>query len=597
MYIKKLILDNVGPISSSEYNLPFDNLGNPKPVVLVGQNGSGKSIALSFIVNALIHARQIVFEDAEIEKGKVYKYRSPAYIQAGQHYYLGQVILEDNFETTEWQLDTNRKEFEQRYQFTPARKSWASIPEALTNYFSSNFEDRQDKLRSLLGENCLLYFPPNRFEEPAWLNYDNLVAKAEFTKLKHVSGISNRQFIQYAPLSRIKNWILDVLFDRLNYELQTRVLPNQLNIPLPLHAGYQGPNSTLYNNILQVLRAVLRKEDSLRLGIGPRHRRDVALMRGTEQLLPSIFQLSTGETLLLNLAFSILRDFDLCRTQAYNLSEVRGAVIVDEVDLHLHVDFQHTILPQLLRMFPKVQFFLTSHSPLFLMGMQEAYGKDGFAILSMPEMVEIESERFAEFENVYKIYKESDAYARDLDKVVQEANKPVLFLEGTTDIRYITRASEILGEQNLINRVSLFDGDGFGNLDKVWKHFDTRLSTALARTVVLIYDCDKKCARADKGQLKRRVLAEIQGNPVKTGIENLFNRQTLERAIAVNPAYIDITPSVTKKVRGADFVVPETWAVNPDEKSNLCEWLCANGTADDFRNFQMLFDMLREAAL
>lgn len=596
MYVKKLVLENVGPISSGEFDFPFNETGNPAPVVLVGQNGSGKSIALSFIVNALLSARQEVFEDKEVEEGKVYKYRSPAYIRAGQHYYFGQVVLEQNFEVTEWQLDRTREDFEKFYHFTPSRKSWASIPVTQGNHFSSNFGDRRTDLEKLLNENCFLYFPPNRFEEPAWLNYDNLVAKARFTELKHLSGYSNRQSIQYAPLALNKDWILDVLFDRQSYEARVeRVpLPNQANTSVPLFLGYQGPSATLYQNIIYLLRAVLRQEGDLRLGIGPRQHRNVSLMKGNDLLLPNIFQLSTGESLVLNVGLSILRDFDLCRSPITTIADIRGLVVIDEVDLHLHAEFQYTILPQLLQMFPKIQFLITSHSPLFLMGMQKVFGKEGFVILAMPEVIQIDAERFAEFEHAYQIYRESASYSSDLDAAVRDVHKPALFLEGSIDIRYLTHASKLLGEEALVQRVSLLDGEGFGNLDKVWKHFDTRLSAALPRTVVLVYDCDVRRGNMDKGALRRRVLSEVPENPVRAGIENLFSRETLARAKAARPSFFDITPSFTKQIRGNDVVIPEVWAVNQDEKANLCDWLCEHGTADDFRGFDQLLNIIRE---
>jgi hypothetical protein len=46
------------------------------------------------------------------------------------------------------------------------------------------------------------------------------------------------------------------------------------------------------------------------------------------------------------------------------LVDARGIVLVDEVDLHLHPDWQTTVVPTLAETFPKLQFILTSHSPL-----------------------------------------------------------------------------------------------------------------------------------------------------------------------------------------------------------------------------------------
>jgi energy-coupling factor transporter ATP-binding protein EcfA2 len=46
------------------------------------------------------------------------------------------------------------------------------------------------------------------------------------------------------------------------------------------------------------------------------------------------------------------------------LREVEGVVLVDEIDLHLHPDWQRTIISTLSKALPCIQFIFTSHSPL-----------------------------------------------------------------------------------------------------------------------------------------------------------------------------------------------------------------------------------------
>ena len=77
---------------------------------------------------------------------------------------------------------------------------------------------------------------------------------------------------------------------------------------------------------------------------------------------------------------------------------------MDEIDLHLHAIHQHEILPQLVRMFPQVQFIVTNHSPLFVLGMGKTFGEDGFALYRLPHGQQISPEEFSEFEIAYKIF-------------------------------------------------------------------------------------------------------------------------------------------------------------------------------------------------
>ena len=72
MYAKRVQIINYGPIGELDIEFPFDG-DVPKPVVLVGANGSGKSILLSHIVNGLTSAKDHAYpESPEIEKGKVF---------------------------------------------------------------------------------------------------------------------------------------------------------------------------------------------------------------------------------------------------------------------------------------------------------------------------------------------------------------------------------------------------------------------------------------------------------------------------------------------------------------------------------------------
>ena len=62
MYAKRVQIHNYGPIEHLDIALPFDG-DNPKPALLVGENGSGKSILLSHIVNGLLAAQQVAYPE------------------------------------------------------------------------------------------------------------------------------------------------------------------------------------------------------------------------------------------------------------------------------------------------------------------------------------------------------------------------------------------------------------------------------------------------------------------------------------------------------------------------------------------------------
>jgi AAA domain, putative AbiEii toxin, Type IV TA system len=46
------------------------------------------------------------------------------------------------------------------------------------------------------------------------------------------------------------------------------------------------------------------------------------------------------------------------------LNDISGIVLIDEIDLHLHPAWQRTVVSALAAAFPRLQFVMTSHSPL-----------------------------------------------------------------------------------------------------------------------------------------------------------------------------------------------------------------------------------------
>jgi predicted ATP-binding protein involved in virulence len=369
MPFKRIQIDNVGPISHIDIRFP-KNGENPKPLIIVGENGTGKSILLSHLVNSLIVGKQAVFDDVEVEKGKVFKYRSPNYVKSGEYYSFSSVELDSEEKIQEWQLLLPKAEFEKKFGYTPSRKEWTQIKNEENSKFISTFNG-SDNTKSIFKNQCCLYFPVNRFEEPAWLNLMNLKTKANYTELKHITGYSNREIICTSPLKNNINWLLDLIFDRHTFEIQTQQIPISITSGrspalLPIFTGYKGQSSNIYDAVLKVLKVVLRESGNLRLGAGTRHNRQISVMKDEKVWVPNLFQLSTGEVQLINLFLSIIRDYDLSDGELNNLSDIKGIVIIDEIDSHLHTVHQKDVLPELIKSFPNVQLTVFNEYHSFL---------------------------------------------------------------------------------------------------------------------------------------------------------------------------------------------------------------------------------------
>jgi predicted ATP-binding protein involved in virulence len=77
-------------------------------------------------------------------------------------------------------------------------------------------------------------------------------------------------------------------------------------------------------------------------------------------------QLSSGEKMMLSLVVDIARRLAIANPSLENKLEGEGIVLIDEIDLHLHPQWQRKLLPALTHTFPNIQFIVTTHSPQVL---------------------------------------------------------------------------------------------------------------------------------------------------------------------------------------------------------------------------------------
>lgn len=604
MYVKRIELSNYGPIAELDISLPFAD-EQPLPVLLVGENGAGKTVLLSHIVNGLLQAQALAHpETPEVETGKVYKVRSSLYIAPNKEYYFGRVDFEQELFTSELHLRSFRKDYQEMLNGisgSRAESLWESMGKDDNSHQDSGFyssQESQQRVKNIMRERCILYFPADRFEEPAWLNEHNLTAEARRTHVAPYEGYTVRKVIASSPLKSNQDWLYDVIYDRSALEIKTtRVLfrdnaDNSVKAATVLE-GYVGPATSAVDQAIDLLRIVTRNPQA-QFKIGRRNRRTVSISGPESPQVPNIFQLSSGESSLLNLGLSILRDADMSASSVASASDIRGTVVVDEVDLHLHAVHKHEVLPRLIKMFPRVQFIVTTHSPLFALGMQREFGEDGFSLYRLPEGVPVSPEEFSEFGSAYSAFQQSQAFGQDMRNAIREAVKPVVVVEGKTDKAYLERAAELFGKSDVLECLEVMDGGGAGKLKTLWESLCKLPEAMMNKRVLLLLDCDQNKPPDDKGALHRRTIPLVEENPVKTGIENLLPRDVLERAIAEKPAFIDIRDEHKSTIRGAEATIPAEWSVNEDEKTNLCNWICENGTAGDFTGFETILDLIDE---
>ncbi len=107
-------------------------------------------------------------------------------------------------------------------------------------------------------------------------------------------------------------------------------------------------------------------------------------------------QLSDGEKCYIALVCDLTRRLTIANPTGENPLNGTGIVLIDEIDLHLHPEWQRDVVTRLIETFPNCQFFVTTHSPIvasdvagkvFVMEDGQAYsrityGKDSEQILA-----------------------------------------------------------------------------------------------------------------------------------------------------------------------------------------------------------------------
>ena len=224
-----------------------------------------------------------------------------------------------------------------------------------------------------------------------------------------------------------------------------------------------------------------------------------------KRFVPGLEHLSAGQAVLFNMFATIIRYADRADVnRSIRLADIEGMVLIDEVDAHLHAELQYSVLPELLKLFPKVQFVLSSHSPLFLLGMERVFGPEGVHILELPGALKISSERFSEFRRSYEYVRDTTMFETEVAARAKDFQRPVLLTEGRSDAKIISTAWEKLRGATLLpfdlvpSGVEADAERRCGNADQVRRMLEF-LPTVTEQPVVGLFDNDREGNERFKG--------------------------------------------------------------------------------------------------
>ena len=582
MYLDEIYLENTGPISKCHVQLPFANNGNPLPVVVVGPNGSGKSIFLSYIVDALMEFAKQAFDDIVPLDGlgtPYFRIIHSRAIRSGQSFSLSLLRFKTaggdlHYCEKAGLLDPNTYSPEIKSVFEPV---WNWQQDG--NYKEVSHNEKIIKTEMRKGAH--VFFPASRREDPDWLNPRSLTIGLEDPSIKRFDNELAKPIRVETCTEENISWILNVFLDSLvDLDLLRPNLSQQKATDLRNRQMLRQAKQ----NVERILQAILQ-DHTAELRLNLRHltpsRLSIQLSNG--QMIPSLQSLSEGQSQLFNLFTTIIRygeRDDINRS--LRLSNITGIVLIDEIGAHLHPSLQYEVVSQLIKLFPKVQFIVSSHSPLFLFGMEKAFGPDKLTILELPTGRRISCEEFTEFKHTFEYYQDTESFNKQVEQRFADGNKPLVLTEGTSDVRYIQTALTLLGKEELLDSVDIepvgnkTHPGGKSGLNRFRNVYEAK-SSLFHRPILLLYDCDTNKQTEQVGQLNVRAIPRnAENDKVKNGIENLFPEDLFE----------DRFYSECPRNDGG--------SVKELAKTKFLDWICERKNPDDFAKFDSIVQILEE---
>jgi len=319
-------------------------------------------------------------------------------------------------------------------------------------------------------KNVICYFGPDRYEKPSWMAssyFSNEDTYHLSLQEKWNGELKNPITVKNVVSSSIQ-WLLDIIADsRADIELTEgglKIVHQQVNDLLLLTQARK--------NVESILSEILGKKIFFSLNVRNQGLSRFRIMNNEQEnevISPTLDSLSTGQLALFNMFSTIARYGDSVNVNnSIHLENISGIVVIDEIELHLHSNLQKDVLPRLIKLFPKVQFIITSHSPLFLLGMKKEFGDEGFDIVEMPDGNKIDAERFSEFQKAYEYYCETQKHQNEISSLFNQIKKdgsevPLVITEGHTDWKHMKAAYENLKDKSEFKE--LFDGLDFEFLE------------------------------------------------------------------------------------------------------------------------------------
>lgn len=586
VYLRELRVVNDGPLEDIGIAFTFTHQGMPVPLIIVGENGSGKSNLLSIIADAIVegasqHHSDVVAPSTGINR-HWFRIVGGATLRRG---------TPGGFALLRFEADGASLVYAEKAgtypvsalpnNLSPELSAGATWPEEGSH---KQFAIGEEQSRRIYSTGCYAYFPASRSETPHWLNEESLPSKPFGTALRFNGKLGKSLFVEQG-LESLSQWIPGLLLD--SRAVLTPYDPGGSAQWTVVTTDFQTHQKTL--DLANRVLAIILDDPSAHFLWTNRFGGLLHYSSRASAMLP-LSTLSSGQATLLSIFGTVLLQCD-ASSQGAPLT-ASGICVIDEVDAHVHVDLAFRAIPELFALFPRVQFIVSAHSPLFVLGMQAKFGDGGMGVTEMPSGRSISAEGYEEFKNALDVLTVTQRFDAIIAERLDQEVTPLVLCEGETDPRYIVKAAQVLGRPESVSGVVVdwvgsrdarggSQGAGCDNLNRAWQLLTNNPELA-SRPVLLLYDNDVKIRDEDAGKISRRRLPLNPGNDkVRAGIENLLS----------STAILDSDFRIEEK----HYANGKTVTVKELDKTGLCDRLCDGPQELSlFEAFSGVLDVIQE---
>lgn len=158
-----------------------------------------------------------------------------------------------------------------------------------------------------------------------------------------------------------------------------------------------------------------------------------------------ISKLSAGYQSLLWMMMDLAYRVCILNPELERREQIKGIVLIDEIDMHLHPKWQWNIINALKNTFENVQFIIATHSPMVISSAKKA----NLILLEEKQVIQYLPDCYGyEVDDVLRYCQESVSRPKDVKKIVDEIENALeddAFAEAENSL---SRLKDVLGEEN-----------------------------------------------------------------------------------------------------------------------------------------------------